>query len=333
MLMIKVHNAHLFLLLIIAIAEANSAVESCAHLQGLAKSNCQGQEYAKSLQARTENASKSPPVNVPHFQGTALPEVNLYQQGINIENIAKNQTTGKVPAEIILQQEQNKINTTRKLAIPQPPINPYPDEGEMICSDGSCARNLHNTDRSGKDFTKAIAHVQAASEILTKVKQDPKALVLFSGKVHKCKVNVLPGFKNCCEGGEGWGVKLGISKCSGDEKELAWQKQAQKVIYIGNYRSGNFIDRRVYHTFCSYPTKLARIIVYQAKAQLQKGFGNSKHPDCSGVTTTELESIDFAKIDLTEIYQDASLNLNKLPSIDQMIMRYKWRTEHKMEPQ
>ena len=138
MLMIKIHNAHLFLLVIIAIAEANSAVESCAHLQGLANSNCQGQEYAKSLQARTENASKSPPVNVPHFQGTALPEVNLYQQGINIENIAKKQTAGKVPAEIILQQEQNKINSTRKFAIPQPPINPYPDAGEVICADGSC---------------------------------------------------------------------------------------------------------------------------------------------------------------------------------------------------
>ena len=47
---------------------------------------------------------------------------------------------------------------------------------------------------------------------------------------------------------------------------------------------------------------LARIVNEQGRAQVGKGWGNAKTPDCSGFAVAQLKSLDFAAMDLSEFY-------------------------------
>jgi len=49
-----------------------------------------------------------------------------------------------------------------------------------------------------------------------------------------------------------------------------------------------------------------------ARLQVGRGWGSGKSPDCSGFTIAQLQSLDFAAMDLTEFY--ASI-VPTLPSV------------------
>jgi conjugal transfer mating pair stabilization protein TraN len=57
---------------------------------------------------------------------------------------------------------------------------------------------------------------------------------------------------------------------------------------------------------------LARIINEQGRTQVAKGWGSAEAPDCSGFTVAQLQSLNFAAMDLSEFY--ASL-VPTLPNI------------------
>ena len=53
---------------------------------------------------------------------------------------------------------------------------------------------------------------------------------------------------------------------------------------------------------CCFNSRLARIINEQGRVQVGKGWGSGESPDCSGFTIAQLQSLDFAAMDLTEFY-------------------------------
>jgi conjugal transfer mating pair stabilization protein TraN len=53
---------------------------------------------------------------------------------------------------------------------------------------------------------------------------------------------------------------------------------------------------------CCFNSMLARIINEQGRAQIGKGWGNETAPDCSGFTVAQLQSLNFAAMDLSEFY-------------------------------
>ncbi|ELY4007660.1 conjugal transfer protein TraN [Cronobacter dublinensis] len=59
-------------------------------------------------------------------------------------------------------------------------------------------------------------------------------------------------------------------------------------------------------SYCCFNSKLARIIHEQGRPQLKNfnGWGDPGAPQCRGFTPEEFQSIDFAKIDLTEYVED-----------------------------
>ncbi|HAU5494374.1 TPA: conjugal transfer protein [Cronobacter sakazakii] len=59
-------------------------------------------------------------------------------------------------------------------------------------------------------------------------------------------------------------------------------------------------------SYCCFNSKLARIIHEQGRPQLKNfnGWGDSGAPQCRGFTPEEFQSIDFAKIDLSEYVED-----------------------------
>lgn len=87
-------------------------------------------------------------------------------------------------------------------------------------------------------------------------------------------------------------------------------KEASRVHYVGNYCSQDSIfgclSRK--YVYCTYPSKLSRIIIEQGKSQLGQSFGSSKNPDCRGFTLQELESLNFDAMDLSEFYSDVMSN-------------------------
>jgi conjugal transfer mating pair stabilization protein TraN len=60
---------------------------------------------------------------------------------------------------------------------------------------------------------------------------------------------------------------------------------------------------------------MSRIFNEQGRTQIGKGYGDTKNPDCSGFTISELEQLDMSKMDLSEFTRDIvpnALNTEKL---------------------
>jgi len=49
--------------------------------------------------------------------------------------------------------------------------------------------------------------------------------------------------------------------------------------------------------------------------QIGKGWGSGQKPDCSGFTIPQLQSLDFAAMDLTEFYASIVPNIPNLGAI------------------
>lgn len=93
-------------------------------------------------------------------------------------------------------------------------------------------------------------------------------------------------------------VKI-IWKCEMEEFQLGVQRQLRNCHYVGSYCKGVLcIEKR--ESYCCFNSPLARIINVQAKQQLGVGDYDPEKPDCSGLSISQLSSIDWNQIDLSE---------------------------------
>lgn len=63
------------------------------------------------------------------------------------------------------------------------------------------------------------------------------------------------------------------------------------------------------HSFCCFNSRLGRLINEQGRAKLGRCWGTAQQPDCSGFTVTELQALDFARMDLFEFYAEIAPTL------------------------
>lgn len=94
-----------------------------------------------------------------------------------------------------------------------------------------------------------------------------------------------------------------IWECSEEELQLAVDVELKKTVYVGSYCAqdspiGGCIEKR--KSYCVFSSPLARIINEQGRAQLQRPYGDPESPDCSGIAISELDQLDWEKIDLQE---------------------------------
>jgi conjugal transfer mating pair stabilization protein TraN len=66
---------------------------------------------------------------------------------------------------------------------------------------------------------------------------------------------------------------------------------------------------------CCFNSALARIIQEQGRLQLGKGWGSARAPDCSGFTVSQLQQLDFGRMDLSEFYASIVPTLPNLGAI------------------
>lgn len=115
-------------------------------------------------------------------------------------------------------------------------------------------------------------------------------------------------------------IIMSMMSCNEDEGKLAMKEGARLCHTIGTWCSscirilGSCVSC-IEHTTskCCFNSMLARIVNEQGRAQIGKGWGGAESPDCSGFTVAQLQSLDFAAMDLSEFY--ASL-VPTLPNVD-----------------
>ena len=100
-------------------------------------------------------------------------------------------------------------------------------------------------------------------------------------------------------------VILSMMSCNEDEGKLAMKEGAKLCHTIGTYCSSclrvlGVCVSCVEHTTskCCFNSMLARIVNEQGRVQVGKGWGGRRAPDCSGFTVAQLQSLDFAAMDL-----------------------------------
>lgn len=187
---------------------------------------------------------------------------------------------------------------------------------ELVCPDGSCAEDVGREEVDGTDdFKKAATGLAVASELADGI--NLSEIAVFNGKDLSCKTSVASAY-DCCQDG-GWADDLGLSSCNSEEKQLGLQKDASQTIYVGRKSNYNGLGIKISTTkkYCTYPSKLARMIIEQGKAQLGQDFGTYDNPDCEGFSMDEIQyQLDFNAMDFSEYYSDVmdSANNGTTPS-------------------
>ena len=111
----------------------------------------------------------------------------------------------------------------------------------------------------------------------------------------------------------------GLLSCDQAEQILAMKRDNNLCHSVGSYCSrkipiiGACIQTT--QTYCCFNSRLSRIINEQGRAQLARGWGGAKSPDCSGFTVAQLQSLDFSRMDLTEFYAEIA---PKMPDVGAM---------------
>ncbi len=214
----------------------------------------------------------------------------------------------------------------------------------LICPDGQCTESVGQSyDPQAANFESVATRMALAEEMVKEVSQmnpseiNVDTLKMFGGTPKKCRKQAL-GLKNCCVD-KGWGLSMNLTECNEDEKVLGQLREAGQTHFVGTYSSGGILDKRKYQVFCTYGSKIARILTEAGYQQLGRSFGHAKNPDCHGLTAEELQRLDFSKIDFSQVYDDIRA---KIPdqeqiksAIDQQVhlLQEKWKKTGKVENQ
>lgn len=157
------------------------------------------------------------------------------------------------------------------------------------------------------EMNDALSKLSILSEIQHEIRQSPtaKSVTVFRGETRKCTV-AFAGFKNCCTNGKGWGVSLSLTGCDAEEQDLAKRQSQGLCVTLGTYCAEKVLGvcTRKKRSACCFPSKLARLLHEQGRAQLGIGWGDAEHPDCRGFTAEELSRINFDRLNLSEIFTD-----------------------------
>lgn len=141
---------------------------------------------------------------------------------------------------------------------------------------------------------------------------------IFTGTDRMCRKDSL-GFNKCCDG-DGWGTNAGLAVCNTEEEILGYARQEGRAVYVGRYcRHSNIFGCYAHgYVYCTFNTKIGRIVQQQGRPQLGIGWGSAKAPDCRGLSPVELASIDFEIIDFSDYFADAFADTVPLPTGEEM---------------
>ena len=170
-----------------------------------------------------------------------------------------------------------------------------------FCPGGTCWDTTTTTD---PDFAQSISMLEAARQAAKDV--DPNTLRTFNGRDERCVSWPL----DCCTTAPA--IPLA---CKADEKKLAERRDLRlchsvQEGWCSSRVLGVCVQRT--NTYCCFGTKMSRIVNEQGRPQIGKAWGSGQTPDCTGFLLTELMTLDFAAMDLSEFYADI---VAKMPDV------------------
>jgi conjugal transfer mating pair stabilization protein TraN len=143
---------------------------------------------------------------------------------------------------------------------------------------------------------------------------DATKIQIFKGKEMSCSKSVADDLLyDCCFAFGGIAKKLKLSQCNEEEISLSEMRENGLCHYVGKY-SKDFLGMwksRDEHVYCCFSSKLSKIFQEEARNQLSINWGSAKNPDCRGLITKEIDSLDFTKLDLSEAYDKPSAQFNE----------------------
>ena len=140
---------------------------------------------------------------------------------------------------------------------------------------------------------------------------DESKAKVFKGSAQKCARSFLNNvLYDCCQKLSGFAVKSKLAVCSEKEQRLSQNRFSGKCHFIGTKTKK--LGTETEQVYCCFPTKLARLVHEQGRAQLGVSWGSADKPECRGFTLKELQRIDFSALDLSEITEDLGIDKDKL---------------------
>ena len=120
-------------------------------------------------------------------------------------------------------------------------------EKSPFCLTGDCVSSdfVANT-----EMFQSMAHLS----FLKQAQDDSRKWnCIFKGQDRSCTKNCI-GFRDCCRTGKGWGMSLGLSACSADEKELGSLRDQKRCVLIGTYCAEKVLKKciRKKTVFCCF---------------------------------------------------------------------------------
>lgn len=258
------------------------------------------QYTAESL--RIIQSANPPTINIPeikyrsslsdsdHAKDYALSNTNVKQQ---YDTAVQMKNDRESTDDAIIEQERKLIRGAESIIL----TNGY-------CMDGKCEELKDEPNRDMIKSTAVLNDVLGGGHDYSQAGAGSK---IYAGNIEKCKKEKW-GVADCCTD-EGWGVDLNLMQCPSDTKTLGEKKAAGKCHYVGKYektirKGGIVIGHEEFKSYCCYGSKMARVTQEGAKSQLGRDFGTPKYPHCEGISTDEFATLDFSKINLSEIYGD-----------------------------
>jgi conjugal transfer mating pair stabilization protein TraN len=117
-------------------------------------------------------------------------------------------------------------------------------------------------------------------------------------------------------------VVMSAASCDEQESLLAMKEGAGLCHTVGTYCSscirvfGSCVSCITHTTRkCCFNSMLARIVNEQGRTQVGRDWGTARRPDCLGFTIDQLQSLDFAAMDLSEFYASLVPTLADVPSL------------------
>lgn len=171
-----------------------------------------------------------------------------------------------------------------------------------FCMDGNCR------DQSWDPNDEMMSSVAQLS-ILKEMQGNLKNGFLFKGDDNRCSKYVL-SFKDCCGSGKGWGKDMGLGGCKAQEKLLNKRRKLGLCHRVGTYCDKKVLGKCVKKktSYCCFGSKLLKAFQEQGRAQIGMGWGSPKEPLCRGFTISEIQRIDFSKLDLREVFEELMKN-------------------------
>jgi len=128
---------------------------------------------------------------------------------------------------------------------------------------------------------------------------------IFEGTALQCRNPGIQTVSSCCQGETH--AFFGMKQCNSQEQELAEQEQAGDCNMVGTYCAESFLGMclQTDQVWCCFPSLLAEIIQYQARANQgipAPNFGTAESPNCIGFTPQQFQAINFSQINLSAFY-------------------------------